>query len=98
MRRPSMKGRRLLNTPVPEDYLNKMPYAFTGTLKRLAVVLEPEKLSAGEKEELLKQAAPRGYVGALTGAPAPIASYPPSVPMRPIERVEEVRILTHRSH
>jgi hypothetical protein len=54
MRRPSMKGRRLLNTPVPEDYLNKMPYAFTGTLKRLAVVLEPEKLSAGEKEELLK--------------------------------------------
>jgi len=42
-------------TPVIEDYVDKMPYAFTGTLKKFAVVLEPEKLSAEEKERLRKE-------------------------------------------
>ena len=32
-----------------------MPYAFTGTLKRFSVVLEPEKLTKEEKERLLKE-------------------------------------------
>jgi arylsulfatase len=44
-------------TPVVEDYLDKMPYAFTGTLKKFAVILEPEKLSAEERERLRQQAA-----------------------------------------
>jgi arylsulfatase len=44
-------------TPVVEDYVAKMPYAFTGTLKRVVVVLEPEKLSPAERERLRKQAA-----------------------------------------
>jgi hypothetical protein len=41
-------------TPVVEDYADKMPYAFTGTLKKFAVVLEPEKLTDEEKERLRK--------------------------------------------
>ena len=44
-------------TPIVEDYAGKMPYAFTGTLTRLGVVLEPEKLSAKEQEELRELAA-----------------------------------------
>jgi arylsulfatase len=44
-------------TPVVEDYVSKMPYTFTGTLKKLVVVLEPEKLSAEERQRLLKEAA-----------------------------------------
>ena len=39
-------------TPVVEDYAAKMPYEFTGTLKKLGVVLEPEKLSAEEQQRL----------------------------------------------
>jgi hypothetical protein len=39
-------------TPIVEDYVDKMPYAFTGTLTKLGVVLEPEKLSEQEREEL----------------------------------------------
>jgi arylsulfatase A-like enzyme len=39
-------------TPVVEDYVDKMPYEFTGTLKRLGVVLEPEKLNKKERERL----------------------------------------------
>ena len=39
-------------TPIVEDYDAKMPYAFTGTLARLAVVLEPEKLSQEEQQRL----------------------------------------------
>jgi len=42
-------------TPVVEDYADKMPYAFTGTLKKFAVVLEPEKLSDEERERLRKE-------------------------------------------
>ena len=44
-------------TPVVEDYVNKMPYAFTGTLKKLVVVLEPEKLSEEERARLRQEAA-----------------------------------------
>jgi hypothetical protein len=39
-------------TPAVEDYAAKMPYEFTGTLKRFAVVLEPEKLSEEEQKKL----------------------------------------------
>jgi arylsulfatase len=39
-------------TPVVEDYADKMPYEFTGTLKKLAVVLEPEKLSQEDQHKL----------------------------------------------
>ena len=44
-------------TPVVEDYLNKMPYDFTGDLKKLVVVLEPEKLSEDERARLRQEAA-----------------------------------------
>lgn len=44
-------------TPVSESYANAMPYPFTGTLKRLGVVLEPENLSAEEKARLQKELA-----------------------------------------
>jgi arylsulfatase len=39
-------------TPVLEDYADKMPFRFTGTLKRFAVVLEPAKLSEDEQRQL----------------------------------------------
>ena len=42
-------------TPVSEDYANKMPYPFSGTLKRFAVVLEPEKLTDEERAQLRKE-------------------------------------------
>ena len=42
-------------TPVSEDYADKMPYSFTGTLKRFAVVLEPEQMSDEEKQRLRKE-------------------------------------------
>jgi len=44
-------------TPASEDYVGKMPYAFTGTLKKVAVVLEPEKLTEEERQRLRKEAA-----------------------------------------
>jgi arylsulfatase A-like enzyme len=44
-------------TPVVQDYADKMPFAFTGTLKKFVVVLEPEKLSAEEKKRLLEEEA-----------------------------------------
>ncbi len=44
-------------TPVVEDYADKMPYRFSGTLKKVVVVLEPEKLTEQEKERLLEEAA-----------------------------------------
>jgi arylsulfatase len=44
-------------TPVVEDYADKMPYAFTGTLKKLVVLLEPEKLTSEQREELRREAA-----------------------------------------
>ena len=42
-------------TPVVEDYAEKMPFRFTGTLTRFAVVLEPLKLS-DEEQKLLHAA------------------------------------------
>ena len=44
-------------TPVVEDYVDKMPYPFTGTLKKLVVVLEPEKLTEDERQHLREQEA-----------------------------------------
>ena len=44
-------------TPVVEDYADKMPFAFTGTLNKLEVVLEPLKLSAEERQRLLEEEA-----------------------------------------
>jgi arylsulfatase len=44
-------------TPVVEDYVDKMPFGFTGTLKKFVVVLEPEKLTPEERDRLRKQAA-----------------------------------------
>jgi arylsulfatase len=46
-----------MGTPVLEDYADKMPFAFTGTLKKFVVVLQPEKLSEEEKEHLREEAA-----------------------------------------
>ena len=48
-------------TPVVEDYVDKMPFAFTGTLKKLVVIVEPEKLSAEERQRLREEAA-RAYM------------------------------------
>ena len=39
-------------TAVVEDYADKMPHAFTGTLKKFVVVLEPEKLTDEERKRL----------------------------------------------
>jgi hypothetical protein len=44
-------------TPVVEDYAGKMPFRFTGTLKKVVVVLEPEKLTEEEKKRLLEEVA-----------------------------------------
>jgi hypothetical protein len=43
--------------PVVEDYVNKMPFRFTGILKRVTVVLEPEKLTEEERDRLLAEVA-----------------------------------------
>jgi arylsulfatase A-like enzyme len=39
-------------TPVLEEYADKMPFRFSGTLKKLAVVLEPMKLGEAEQQRL----------------------------------------------
>jgi arylsulfatase len=39
-------------TPVLEEYESKMPFAFTGTLAKFVVVLEPLKLSEEEQNRL----------------------------------------------
>jgi len=44
-------------TPVVEDYADKMPYPFTGTLKKFVVVIEPEKLTEEERLLLREQEA-----------------------------------------
>jgi arylsulfatase len=46
-----------MGTPVVEDYVDKMPFAFTGTLRKFAVVLEPDKLTPEERKELLREEA-----------------------------------------
>jgi hypothetical protein len=47
-------------TPVVEDYVGKMPFPFTGTLKKFVVILEPEKLSQEERKHLLGEEAKAG--------------------------------------
>jgi arylsulfatase len=42
-------------TPVVEDYASKMPFAFTGTLKKVVVVLETDKLTAEERKRLQEE-------------------------------------------
>jgi hypothetical protein len=44
-------------TPVVEDYADKMPCAFTGRLKKLVVLLEPENLTSEQREQLRREAA-----------------------------------------
>jgi arylsulfatase len=44
-------------TPVLEEYADKMPFRFTGTLKRFVVVLQPEKLSDEEQHRLRQELA-----------------------------------------
>jgi arylsulfatase A-like enzyme len=44
-------------TPVIEDYADKMPFAFTGDLKKFVVALEPEKLTDEERKRLLEEEA-----------------------------------------
>ena len=44
-------------TPVVEDYVDKMPFPFTGTLKKFVVVLEPEKLTEEERTNMLEEEA-----------------------------------------
>jgi len=44
-------------TPVVEDYADKMPFAFTGTLKKFVAILEPEKLTPEERKALLQEEA-----------------------------------------
>jgi arylsulfatase len=48
-------------TPVIEDYADKMPFAFTGTLKKFVVVLEPQKLTEEERTRLREEEA-RAYM------------------------------------
>jgi hypothetical protein len=50
-------------SPVVEDYADRMPFAFTGTLKRFLVVLEPDKLTPEERAALLEEEA-RGSMAA----------------------------------
>jgi hypothetical protein len=44
-------------TPVVEDYLDKMPFAYKGTLHKLHVVLQPENLSEEDRQRLLAELA-----------------------------------------
>ena len=47
-------------TPVIEDYGAQTPFKFTGTLKRVGVVLEPEKLTPEERKRLQAEEARAG--------------------------------------
>jgi len=49
-------------TPVVEDYVDKMPFAFTGTLKKFVVILEPEKLTP-EERKALREAEAKAHMG-----------------------------------
>jgi hypothetical protein len=46
-----------MGTPVAEDYVDKMPFTFSGTLKKFVVVLEPENLTAEDRRRLLEEEA-----------------------------------------
>ncbi|HUK33446.1 MAG TPA: hypothetical protein VLV86_06030, partial [Vicinamibacterales bacterium] len=47
-------------TPVIETYVDRMPFAFTGTLKKVVVVLDPEKLTPEERKQLQAEEAKAG--------------------------------------
>jgi arylsulfatase len=44
-------------TPVLEEYADKMPFRFTGTLTRFVVILEPHRLSEDEQRRLHEELA-----------------------------------------
>lgn len=44
-------------TPVVEDYVDKMPFEYTGELKKVVVVLEPQKLTEQQRKKLLEEEA-----------------------------------------
>src|SRR5215813_3874787 len=44
-------------TPVLEEYESRMPFAFTGTLKKFVVVLQPQNLSEEERRRLHEELA-----------------------------------------
>jgi len=44
-------------TPVVEDYADKMPFRYAGTLRKFLVVLQPEKLSEEDQRRLLAELA-----------------------------------------
>ncbi len=44
-------------TPVVEDYVDKMPFEYTGELKKFVVVLEPQKLTEEQRKKLLEEEA-----------------------------------------
>jgi len=44
-------------TPVLEEYEDKMPFRFTGTLMRFVAVLEPSRLSPDEQRRLHEELA-----------------------------------------
>ncbi len=46
-----------MGTPGVEDYAERMPFAFTGTLKKFVVVLELENLTEEERKRLLEEEA-----------------------------------------
>ena len=48
-------------TPVVDDYESKMPFAFSGALKRFVVILEPQKLTEAERKRLREEEA-RAYM------------------------------------
>jgi arylsulfatase len=39
-------------TPITEDYLNKMPFKFTGELKKATINLRPQPLTASDEQQL----------------------------------------------
>jgi arylsulfatase len=47
-------------TPVIETYVDKMPFKYGGTLKKVVVVLEPEKLTPDERKRLQAEEARAG--------------------------------------
>ncbi|MGE0369617.1 MAG: arylsulfatase [Candidatus Dadabacteria bacterium] len=44
-------------TPVVEDYVDEMPFEYTGELKKVVVVLEPQKLTEQQRKKLLEEEA-----------------------------------------
>jgi hypothetical protein len=44
-------------TSLVEDHADRIPFAFTGTLKKVVVVLEPEKLTEKERRRLREEEA-----------------------------------------